>query len=108
MSAQNPYGQGAPQPVQLTDGELELIVIALAELTVERRRFAAFTRAADPKAATNALTEMIGAGVLGNRLSLEHIDRQTKQGPFALKEQCDGCGALEGFPHASDCDRVQP
>jgi hypothetical protein len=87
--------------------ELELVVVALAEHTIACRQAAvAKRRAGDEAGADEALQELMRTGVLQNRLALELMDRTPRLRP-AL-EQCDGCGAVAGRPHASDCDRVQP
>ena len=88
-----------PKPVALTDDELELVVIALAELTIGRRRFAANVRRSDPAAADAAVAELVRAGVLSNRLSLEHVDRQSL--PAAPAATVESIAALM---RATECD----
>lgn len=109
-------------PSPFTDEEIELVIDALAAYTVERRQHAARIREIDGPAADAALREMMRAGVLMQRCTLEQMERSTdrlganlearrsEQPPtppaFTLVEQCDGCGTLAGHPHASDCDRA--
>lgn len=93
----------APSGLELA--ELELVVIALAEYTVLCRQAAvAMRRNGDVAGADAKLRELMAAGILQNRLSLELTDRAPR--PPATLEQsatCSECGG-RGGRHEIDCD----
>jgi len=101
--------------VALTDDELELVVVALAEGAAAQRKFAGeMRRLGNNKAAEAALGDMVRTVKLQNRLALEHMDRPPRSSTppastLAELATCPECGA-RGDKHESDCDMrpVQP
>jgi hypothetical protein len=108
MSADTPAAA-----VALTDDELELVVVVLANHTLEcGRLIAAKARDAGAPSAANALRELVAASALARRLSLELTGRSGQAPPASTLAElvtCAECGA-RGDKHESDCDMrpVQP